>query len=113
MARKIKICKEKECDNEQTTSGYCRYHYLRNWRQVKEKQQKQSVKALNQYIDHICSKHPENYVAAVKRDLASPEFFSRRAGDYLYDEDTDFIETLVESGDIKRLISHLKVDNSY
>lgn len=114
VVSKIRLCKEKSCHNQQTTAGYCRYHYLKNWKNIKFRQKKQSVQALNRYIDHICTKNPDNYVAAVKRDLANPEFFSKQAENFLFDDDSAFLEELAPlSTDINKLIGYLKVDKSY
>jgi len=113
MSRKIKICKEKSCHNEQTTAGYCRYHYLKNWKAIKITQKKRSIQALNSYIEHICSKNPDNYVAAFKRDLSNPDFFSRQADHFLSDDDLDLFDDLAFAGDVGRLISHLKIDKAY
>jgi hypothetical protein len=113
MARKIRLCKEKGCDDAETTSGYCRYHYLKNWKSLKLKHKKQSVQALNRYIEHICTKYPDNYVAAVKRDLASPDFFSRRAEGFMGEGEDEFINELSHAGGIERLMSNLKIDKAY
>lgn len=114
MAQKIKLCKEKDCDNEQTTSGYCRYHYLKNWRTIKYRHKKQSLQSLNKYIDHICTKYPDAYVDAVKRDLRDPDFFSKRAESFFVDDGVaDSIDELSFSGDMSRLLTHLKVDRDY
>ncbi len=113
MGRKIKICKDKGCDNEETTAGYCRYHYLRNWKEIKREERKHAVKSLNRYIEHICTKYPDQYVAAVKRDLASPDFFSRQADNFLGEEGDALMQELTGGAGIAKLISQLKVDRDY
>jgi hypothetical protein len=35
MSPKIKICKEAGCVSEQTTDGFCRLHYLKNWKIIR------------------------------------------------------------------------------
>jgi hypothetical protein len=36
MNNLIKICNETECKSAASTAGFCRYHYLKNWRRIKE-----------------------------------------------------------------------------
>ena len=34
---KIRICKDEDCKNAATTAGFCRLHFLKNWKELKEK----------------------------------------------------------------------------
>ena len=36
MVNRITICKEDTCNDMQIIQGYCRLHYLKNWRKIKE-----------------------------------------------------------------------------
>jgi hypothetical protein len=36
MTQFIKICKEGECKSAASTEGFCRYHFLKQWRRIKE-----------------------------------------------------------------------------
>ncbi len=68
---KIKICIEDDCKNVQTTENYCRLHYLKNWKLIKEAVQKKAADKLNKYVDGICKKYPEKYVDVIRKDIRS------------------------------------------
>jgi len=71
---KIRICKEENCKNAATSGGYCRLHYLRNWKRLKQEEQKRAAKRLNRYIESVIKRHPDKYVEMIKKDLRSPNF---------------------------------------
>jgi len=71
MPKAIKICCELGCKNAQTTKGYCRLHYLKNWKQIKTDEKKKTADRLNKYVEGIVKRSPEKYVDEVKRDLKS------------------------------------------
>ncbi|MBI2092908.1 MAG: hypothetical protein HYT75_07960 [Deltaproteobacteria bacterium] len=109
---KIKICKEEGCHNEQTTGGYCRLHYLRNWKTIKKEQQEKAVKRLNRYIEAICRKHPTKYVEVIKEEINSKKI--RR--DDAYSEVDDLYHLFNEPSydeEIERLIKELKIEKEF
>lgn len=69
MAR-IKICKEEGCKAQATTSGLCRLHYLKRWKEIRRKKKQQAAKRLNNYIEHMCTSHPENYVEKIRTQIS-------------------------------------------
>lgn len=113
MTRKVRLCKERGCNNASTTDGFCRFHYLKNWKAIKEKQKKKAVENLNKYIDHIMHKNPSGYVDAIREDLKNFDQFSKKAEQY-FSED-EFHDVMDELGgeDIERIIDAIKVDDSY
>jgi hypothetical protein len=112
-ARKIKLCKEKNCKNAQTTSGYCRMHYLKNWKEIKTKQKKKAVENLNKYIDHIMRKNPNGYVDAIREDIRNYGQLSRKADTYFADD--EYYDIMDELGydDVERIIDNIKVDENF
>ena len=114
MPRKaVKICGEDDCRNQQTTLGYCRYHYLKNWKKIREKQRKKSVDNLNKYVDHIMQKNPDNYVETIKHDLRHAGRFQERAEEFVSDEDFNGVMQDVNIGEeVEKIVDHLKVDDS-
>jgi hypothetical protein len=112
-ARKVKLCKVKGCHNPATTMAHCRIHYLKNWRQIKEKQKKKAIENLNKYIDHIMRKNPDGYVDAIREDLKNHDQFNRKVENLFYDD--EFHDVMDELGldDVERIIGSLKVDDSY
>ena len=111
--RKLKLCKEKGCNNSATTMGYCRLHYLRNWKDIKEKQKKKAITNLNKYIDHIMNKHPAGYMDAIREDLKNQDQFSRKAEGFLSDDDFHDVMEELGADDVERIISGIKFDDSF
>ena len=111
MAR-IKICKYEGCHNAQTTAGYCRVHYLKNWKTIKKEQQERAAKRLNRYIEAICKKHPKKYIEVIKDEINNDRI--KRADDSseeLNDLYHLFNEPTYEE-DVERLIKDLKIDKT-
>lgn len=115
MAKKIiKLCKEDDCKNEQTTMGYCRFHYLKNWKKIREKQRKKAIANLNKYVEHVMHKHPENYVETIKQDLRFSDRFQKKAEDFFADEDFhDIMEGVNIEEEVENILDNLKVDETF
>lgn len=111
--RRVRLCKEKDCRNPTTTMGFCRIHYLKNWKQIKDQQKQKAIQNLNKYIDHIMKKNPDGYVEAIREDLRNYDQFSRKVDNYFYDD--EFSDVLDELGreDVARIVNNLKVDDNY
>jgi hypothetical protein len=112
---KIRICKEEGCNNSQTTKGYCRLHYLRNWKLIKAAKQKDAAKRLNKYIENIVDKHPDRYVEVIKREIKSRRFEKNVVEEYGQDID-DVYKLFNDPGydaEIERLIQDLKVEKKF
>lgn len=111
--RAIKLCKEEECQNEQSTLGYCRLHYLKNWKKIREKTRKKAITNLNKYVDHIMKKHPDNYLEAIKQDLRDGNRFQRKAEEFASD---DFFEVMGEVDidiEVNKILDNMKVDETF
>ncbi|MBT3181743.1 MAG: hypothetical protein HN337_04445 [Deltaproteobacteria bacterium] len=113
MAR-IKICKDRNCKNAATTKGYCRLHYLRNWRVIKEVERERSAKKLNAYINYICKKHPDRYMDIIKENLRSSNFDKDIEREFGFDdpEELSFDDSTYED-EIERLIDELKIEKGF
>jgi hypothetical protein len=112
MAR-IKICKEAGCKDAATTEGYCRLHYLRNWKSIKQRKQRRRAKKLEGYIRSVMRRHPKDYVEVIKRDIRSPDF-ERRAEEGLgQEEDTDLFNNSEYDEEIDELIRKLKIEKGF
>ncbi len=112
--RAVKICKEDGCKNQQTTMGYCRLHYLKNWKTIRAKQKKKAAENLNKYVEHIMRKHPDSFVDAIKHDLSHAQRFQRRADEFSSeDEFGEMISDVDLNFEVDRIVSNLKVDDIY
>lgn len=104
MAR-IKICKEKDCHNTATTEGYCRLHYLRHWKKVRDQQREAAARRLNRYIERVCRENPQNYLEVIRKDLRDPNF-GRDTADLFGMEDED-VGLLFNDGEGDREIEEM------
>ena len=95
------ICREVACELSSTTGGYCRMHYIKNWKRIKRKEVILKEKKLNSYIEELISKYPDKYIEAIRQDLASEKDFSKVIADLEIDEGglDDFGDVETESAE--------------
>ncbi|MBI2337306.1 MAG: hypothetical protein HYU97_11160 [Deltaproteobacteria bacterium] len=114
MSPKIKICKEEGCSNQQTTRGYCRLHYLKNWRKIREAKQKKSAKDLNRFIDSVMRKNPDKGIVGLKEELKDEAQLEQTVENYLYEDDLNSaLEGLGYKNDIDFIIDNIKIDENF
>jgi len=70
-AAKLKRCREPGCEHEFTLHGYCRMHYIKNWRRIKRKESILASGQLNNYVEELVNKYPDKYLDVIRQDLAS------------------------------------------
>lgn len=112
MAR-IKICKEEGCHNAQTTAGYCRVHYLKNWKTIKKEQQEKAAKRLNRYIEAVMKKYPNKYIEVIKEDINQDKFKRHDTGSEELDDLYRLFNEPTYEEDVERLIKELKIEKNY
>lgn len=100
------MCREIACESSSSTSGYCRLHYIKNWKKIKRKELILREKKLNQYIEELVSKYPDKYIEAIKQDLADETAFSKVIYDLELDEGVDDIP--VEDDADEQVIDSIK-----
>ncbi|MBI2027402.1 MAG: hypothetical protein HYS98_06345 [Deltaproteobacteria bacterium] len=67
----ILYCLEEECGQKASMEGYCRLHYLKNWKSIQLQKKLKKERKLNEYVDHIVHKYPHDYLRVIREDLAS------------------------------------------
>jgi len=114
MAR-IKLCKEKGCKDAATTDSYCRLHYLKHWRRIKQAQKKVSARRLNRYIEFVCKQNPDDYMEVIRKDLRSPQFANYVDENFAEQEEGLFLERGEgeEEEEIDRIIKKLKIEEGF
>lgn len=114
--RRIRLCKEEGCHNAQTTGGLCRLHYLRNWKAIKEKQQKAAAERLNKYVERMTKQFPDRYVDEIKKDLRSRQFEKQNQTDDDFG-DTDEIYRLFNdpefADELNVIVSELHIEREF
>ncbi len=109
MGRRITICREEGCKDAATTGGYCRLHYLKNWRRIKREKRARAAKRLNAYVERLIRKNPEGYLDDIRRDLREgrvEELNFDEGGEVLLDE-AAYDEELDE------ILKELKIEKGY
>jgi len=113
MAR-IRICKEKGCKDAATTDGFCRLHYLRNWKEIKDAKKEAGAKRLNRYIERVLRENPDDYLDIIRRDLERPDFEDSvvRALDFGEDSGAS-VEEGDDENEIDRILRKLKIEEGF
>ncbi len=101
------VCREIACEGLATTAGYCRLHYLKNWKKIKRKELILKERKLNHYIEELVVKYPDKYIEAIRQDLESDKDFAKVIVDLDLDEGgEDFVEG--ESDSDEAIIDNIK-----
>lgn len=106
MPRKIKICIEEGCHNEQTSKNYCRLHYMMHWKEKRREKSKKAAKKLDRYVEGIMKRGGTHYgEAANDRNNAESDVSG-----------SDEVESLIEDlgysdpESLDEIISHIKIE---
>jgi len=91
------VCREVACELLATSGGYCRLHYIKNWKKVKRKELILRERKLNQYIEELVSKYPDKYIEAIRQDLTTEKDFLKVISDLEIDEGMDDFELDTEA----------------
>ncbi|HEX5038182.1 MAG TPA: hypothetical protein VFX30_13580 [bacterium] len=111
---KIKICIEPGCKNASTTKDFCRLHYLKNWKGIKEAEQKKAADKLNKYVEGIVKKFPDRYVDVIRREIRTDRGDLQRAVDEPSEEMESFENfAMTDDEGLDRLISKIKLDKDF
>ncbi|MCM2321684.1 MAG: hypothetical protein NDJ90_00300 [Oligoflexia bacterium] len=102
------VCREVACEGLATSGGYCRLHYIKNWKKIKRKEVILKEGKLNQYIEELVAKYPDKYLEAIRQDLASDKDFAKVIYDLDLDESVDDFES--EGENVDSLIDSIKRD---
>lgn len=111
---KIKICIEPGCKNAQTTKDFCRLHYLKNWKKIKDVEQKKAADRLNKYVDGIVKKFPDRYVDVIRREIRTDRGDLTKAMGEGGEETEDIYDAnLRDDEGLDQLISRIKLDKDF
>ncbi|MBI4211597.1 MAG: hypothetical protein HY540_03070 [Deltaproteobacteria bacterium] len=109
---KIRICKEKICKDQATTEGYCRLHFLKHWKTIRDDKKKKAAKKLNAYVDYMLRSNPDNVVEAIRSNIQKGEFKDQPTPDAA-DEPTFIFEDAGAQDEIRTLLKELKIGKEY
>lgn len=74
-------CREPACESLATTTGYCRLHYIKNWHDIKRKEEIVREGKLREFLEDLAQNFPHELIKAVRRDLSSEEAFEAAVRD--------------------------------
>jgi hypothetical protein len=72
----LKICAHSKCKSGVESGGYCRLHYLANWKRIKLNNQLKAEERLNQFVDRLAKKYPDSFMKKIKEGVESEEKFA-------------------------------------
>jgi hypothetical protein len=84
-----KRCREPGCELEILLNGFCRMHYIKNWRKIKRKEAIIASGQLNNYVEELVSKYPDKYLDVIRQDLATEKEWSKVVVDLELDSADD------------------------
>ncbi len=103
-----RYCREVACESLSTTGGYCRMHYIKNWKLIQRKRLIISEGHLNRFIEELVSKYPDKYLEAIRGDMLTLKDFTKVINDLEIEEPVDdsFDEDAESSAD--NTIDHIR-----
>ncbi len=68
-------CIESTCDNPSIIHGHCRFHYIKNWKEIKRKEAILKEGELQNFIEDLLGKYPVSFLEKILEDFASEKSF--------------------------------------
>lgn len=91
-ARK-RFCMNEECKAQAVSHGYCRLHYIANYRTIKLSEQIKAERRLNAYVDRLSRRFPGEVLEKIKEGIESDEKFKAAVEELDLDTDPEPTET--------------------
>jgi len=57
-----KYCKEEDCKDHATTSGFCRLHYLESWVEEKKAQNNGDKMSVDEFAQELLEQYPDEFI---------------------------------------------------
>lgn len=104
---RVRICKAEDCQNPQTTQGFCRLHYLSKWKEIREEKLKRAQKNLDRYVERM---------AGAKKPAATGEDGEETEGgqkeEAVFEEDFgEFVDVLSREENLDKILNGIKVED--
>lgn len=87
--KKVPACEQRGCRKPGISQGYCRLHYLANWREIKEEDKVRAERRLNAYVDRIAKRYPADFLEKIKEGIENEETFKKTMEQLDMDTDSD------------------------
>jgi hypothetical protein len=92
-------CLARGCENPATTSGYCRFHYISSWKDIKKKQRILEEGQLQEFIEGLVEKYPIKFIESLVSDLTDEKSFFAILKEMDIDADEESYEDIEEGDD--------------
>ena len=104
---RVRICKAENCQLPQTTQGYCRLHYLANWKALREEKLKRAQKNLDRYVERMAgAKKP------AQEEGEETEGGQQEKSDAVFEEDFgEFVDVLSREENLDKILNGIKVED--
>jgi hypothetical protein len=109
-SNRILICKSGGCFDMATISGFCRLHYLSNWKSLKTKEARKKGKDLKSYLVELSSRFPEEFFDKLKNEIEEMGTEAATAGADA-DERSPFDSNEPGDDDLDTIIKGIRVED--
>lgn len=92
-----------------TISGFCRLHYLSNWKTLKQKEARKKGKDLKSYLVELSSRFPEEFFERLKSEIE--EMGTEAASSNDGDDRSPFDSSDNSDDDLDTIIKGIRVED--
>lgn len=112
---RIKICQEPGCHDAGKVRGYCRLHYLKNWKTIKADAKSKAADRLNRYVEGICQRHPDRFLEVIRDNIKEGTVEESREGSISSSEELENVlsELGYNEDNVEALVNKIKIDENY
>ncbi len=106
--QRVRVCKQENCTNPQTTQGFCRLHYLLNWKTLREEKEKRAQKNLDRYVERMAgTKKP-----ASGEEAEEAAEGTQKSEEAVFEEDFgEFVDVLSREENLDKILNGIKVED--
>ena len=91
-------CMERSCDSPSSTKGFCRLHYISNWKNLKKREAILIDGKLQEFIEDLAKKYPLKNIELVLNDLSDEKSFFAALNEMDIESIDDDQDQLVDDG---------------
>lgn len=105
--QRVRICKQEGCNIPQTTQGFCRLHYLQNWKALREEKAKRAQKNLDRYVERMAGQKK-----APVEEGDEPVAEGTKPEEAVFEEDFgEFVDVLSREENLDKILNGIKVED--
>jgi hypothetical protein len=105
--QRVRICKQEGCNIPQTTQGFCRLHYLGNWKSLREEKAKRAQKNLDRYVERMAG---QKKAPVEEGEEGATE--GAKTEEAVFEEDFgEFVDVLSREENLDKILNGIKVED--